>query len=40
MLRLIPRILKENDVKFVLPCGDQIYADISRQFSHYLAIAT
>jgi len=27
MLRLLPRILQENKVKFVLPCGDQIYAD-------------
>ena len=27
MLRVLPRILRENDVKFVLPCGDQMYAD-------------
>ncbi|HEV7397408.1 MAG TPA: alkaline phosphatase D family protein [Pyrinomonadaceae bacterium] len=27
MLSVLPRILKENDVKFVLPCGDQMYAD-------------
>jgi alkaline phosphatase D len=33
MLRLIPRILQENDVKFVLPCGDQIYADDPGVFS-------
>jgi alkaline phosphatase D len=33
MLRLIPRILRENDVKFVLACGDQIYADAPGVFS-------
>jgi alkaline phosphatase D len=33
MLRLLPRILKENDVRFVLPCGDQIYADEPGAFS-------
>ena len=33
MLRLLPRILQENDVKFVLPCGDQIYADDPGVFS-------
>jgi alkaline phosphatase D len=27
MLRLMPKILRDNDVKFILPCGDQIYAD-------------
>src|SRR4029453_4559670 len=27
MLSVLPRILNENDVKFVLPCGDQMYAD-------------
>jgi alkaline phosphatase D len=33
MLHLIPRILQENDVKFVLPCGDQTYADDPGVFS-------
>jgi alkaline phosphatase D len=33
MLRLLPRILRENNVKFVLPCGDQIYADDPGIFS-------
>lgn len=33
MLRLLPRILQENNVKFVLPCGDQIYADDPGIFS-------
>lgn len=33
MLRLLPRILQENNVKFVLPCGDQIYADEPGIFS-------
>ena len=33
MLRLIPRILKENDVKFMLVCGDQMYADDPGIFS-------
>jgi alkaline phosphatase D len=33
MLRLLPRILQENNVKFVLPCGDQIYADSPGVFS-------
>jgi alkaline phosphatase D len=33
MLRLLPRILRENNVKFVLPCGDQIYADDPEVFS-------
>ena len=33
MLRLLPRILQENDVKFVLPCGDQMYADDPGIFS-------
>jgi alkaline phosphatase D len=27
MLHLLPQILQDNNVKFVLPCGDQIYAD-------------
>jgi alkaline phosphatase D len=33
ILRLLPRILRENNVKFVLPCGDQIYADDPGVFS-------
>jgi alkaline phosphatase D len=33
MLRVLPRILRENDVKFVLPCGDQMYADEPGIFS-------
>jgi alkaline phosphatase D len=33
MLRLLPRILQENHVRFVLPCGDQIYADSPGIFS-------
>jgi alkaline phosphatase D len=33
MLRLLPGILHENNVKFVLPCGDQIYADDPGVFS-------
>src|SRR5262245_3973342 len=33
ILRLLPRILRENNVKFVLPCGDQIYADDPPIFS-------
>ncbi len=33
MLRLLPRILQENKVKFVIPCGDQIYADDPGVFS-------
>jgi alkaline phosphatase D len=33
MLRVLPRILRENDVKFVLPCGDQMYADEPGVFS-------
>jgi alkaline phosphatase D len=33
MLRVLPRILRDNDVKFVLPCGDQIYADDPGNFS-------
>jgi alkaline phosphatase D len=33
MLCLLPRILQENNVKFVLPCGDQIYADEPGIFS-------
>jgi hypothetical protein len=33
MLRVLPRILRENDVKFVLPCGDQMYADSPGAFS-------
>lgn len=33
MLQLLPRILQENNVKFVLPCGDQIYADNPGVFS-------
>ena len=33
MLRLLPRILKENNVKFILPCGDQMYADNPQIFS-------
>jgi alkaline phosphatase D len=33
MLRLLPRILQENNVKFVLPCGDQIYSDDPGVFS-------
>ncbi len=33
MLRLLPYILKENNVKFVIPCGDQIYADEPGIFS-------
>ena len=33
MLRVLPRILRENDVKFVLPCGDQMYADDPGIFS-------
>ena len=33
MLRLLPRILKKNNVKFVLACGDQIYADSPKRFS-------
>jgi alkaline phosphatase D len=33
MLSVLPRILRENDVKFVLPCGDQMYADDPGIFS-------
>ena len=33
ILRLLPRILRENNVKFILPCGDQIYADDPGIFS-------
>lgn len=33
MLRLLPRILQENNVKFVLPCGDQIYSDYPEDMS-------
>jgi alkaline phosphatase D len=33
MLRLLPQILQDNKVKFVLPCGDQIYADNPKVFS-------
>ena len=33
MLSVLPRILRENDVKFVLPCGDQMYADEPGIFS-------
>jgi len=33
MLRVLPKILRENDVKFVLPCGDQMYADDPGVFS-------
>jgi alkaline phosphatase D len=33
MLRVLPQILRENDVKFVLPCGDQMYADEPGIFS-------
>ena len=33
MLRLLPRILKDNNVKFILPCGDQMYADNPEIFS-------
>ena len=33
MLRVLPRILRENYVKFVLPCGDQMYADEPGIFS-------
>ena len=33
MLRVLPRVLRDNDVKFVLPCGDQIYADEPGIFS-------
>ena len=33
MLRLLPLILKQNKVKFVLACGDQIYADNPGRFS-------
>jgi alkaline phosphatase D len=33
MLRVLPKILRDNDVKFVLPCGDQMYADAPGIFS-------
>jgi alkaline phosphatase D len=33
MLRLLPGILKDNNVKFVLACGDQMYADHPGRFS-------
>jgi alkaline phosphatase D len=33
MLRLLPRILQENNVKFVLLTGDQIYSDYPGVFS-------
>ena len=33
MLRVLPKILRDNDVKFVLPCGDQMYADVPGSFS-------
>jgi alkaline phosphatase D len=33
MLRLLPRILQENKVKFMLLCGDQMYADDPGIFS-------
>jgi alkaline phosphatase D len=33
MLRVLPKILQDNDVKFILPCGDQMYADSPGIFS-------
>lgn len=33
MLRVLPKILRENNVKFLLPCGDQMYADDPGIFS-------
>jgi alkaline phosphatase D len=33
MLHVLPKILRENDVKFILPCGDQMYADEPGLFS-------
>ena len=40
LLRLLPNILKENNVKFILLTGDQIYSDVPENFSllnpHYI----
>lgn len=33
MLKILPRVLKDNNVKFIIPCGDQIYADEPGIFS-------
>lgn len=33
MLKILPRVLKENNVKFVISCGDQIYSDNPGAFS-------
>jgi alkaline phosphatase D len=33
MLSIVPKVLKENNVKFIIPCGDQIYADDPEIFS-------
>lgn len=40
LLRVLPNILKENNVKFILLTGDQIYSDVPENFSllnpHYI----
>jgi alkaline phosphatase D len=40
LLRVLPNVLKKNNVKFILLTGDQIYADIPENFSlinpHYI----
>ena len=33
MLRVVPRVLEEHKVKFILLCGDQIYSDVPENFS-------
>jgi len=33
MLKILPRVLKENNVKFIISCGDQIYSDNPGIFS-------
>ena len=33
MLRLVPEVLAGYNVKFVIACGDQIYADVPQNFS-------
>jgi len=41
MLRLVPRVLSDHQAKYVLMCGDQIYADAPGDFSllnpHYFS---
>ena len=41
MLKITPRVMEENRVKFVLLCGDQLYSDVPDDFSlinpHYFS---